>query len=372
MEPMIMEDGAQTAMAAVPLLTEEAEAGEAREGTEEVVAEGITGPVQYEDDALKPFTKWPRLEKRRFVQTFCEITSPANQNGKTNNLQFSCRHCHKRFMGQILTAMIHLTGVRRGGQRMAPCSNPPEDVKATAMRLFHMEGEVLDEDKKERKKRKSEAGNGLALSKARHVQTQAQMQVQARVVPSKPVLMTDLASPAQFMRTLGPLEASVLRFLSVCEVLPIVVESAAFTDMVRQLRAQPLHPLPTLKTFTVNGGADMGKGEAAGAGVGSSVGPEPLLLSGVNSVFAAPANSASIPASILSLPVSLPAPAPLPVSNHVLLAQPFIPLSTLVQAQAQVQGQQQQFQQIPVFQQQRDLGLPLEDSDSDDATLGQE
>jgi hypothetical protein len=108
-------------------------------GTDTNTANANTSTVQYEEDALKPFVKWPRVEKRRFVQSFCEITSPANQNGKTNNLQFSCRYCHKRFMGQILTAMIHLTGVRRGGQRMSPCANPPEDLKNKAMSLFQLE-----------------------------------------------------------------------------------------------------------------------------------------------------------------------------------------------------------------------------------------
>lgn len=84
--------------------------------------------------------KMPRKDKRRLVERFCTITVPENQNGKTKNLSFTCMCCGKKFMGQLLTAMIHVTGVSRGGQRVSACPAPPPDVQADVLALFAAEG----------------------------------------------------------------------------------------------------------------------------------------------------------------------------------------------------------------------------------------
>lgn len=47
-----------------------------------------------------------------------------------------CNCCGKRFMGQLLTALIHLTGISKGGQRMSACQSPNEDIKAEVMAMF--------------------------------------------------------------------------------------------------------------------------------------------------------------------------------------------------------------------------------------------
>jgi hypothetical protein len=87
-------------------------------------------------DLLTPFSKWHRRDKRRFVERFCTIAVPENQNAKTKNLQLTCNCCGKKFMGQIMTAMVHLSGMSIAGQRMSACPTPNEDIKAEILHMF--------------------------------------------------------------------------------------------------------------------------------------------------------------------------------------------------------------------------------------------
>lgn len=113
-----------------------------------------------------PFSKMLRKDKRRLVERFCSIVIPENQNGKTRNMSITCNCCGKRFMGQLLTALVHLTGVAKGGQRMSACPTPNDDIKAEVMALFaadeHLEasGEEVNGqsfDKQYQRKRKASA-----------------------------------------------------------------------------------------------------------------------------------------------------------------------------------------------------------------------
>ena len=87
-------------------------------------------------ELFTPFSKWHRKDKRKFVERFCTIAIPENQNGKTKNLHLTCNCCGKSFMGQLMTAMVHLAGVTKSGQRMASCPSPNEDVKAEILHIF--------------------------------------------------------------------------------------------------------------------------------------------------------------------------------------------------------------------------------------------
>jgi len=91
------------------------------------------------EDKFTPFHKWPRKEKRSFVERFCTITVPPNQNGSSKNLQLACNCCGKVFRGQLITALVHLAGARKGGQRISICPSPNLELKAEVLRLFSLD-----------------------------------------------------------------------------------------------------------------------------------------------------------------------------------------------------------------------------------------
>lgn len=100
-------------------------------------------------DLQKPFQKWQRKDKRRYVERFCSITTPEGQNGKTKNLQFTCKCCGKKFMGQLITAMIHLSGTRKASQRISVCPTPDEEIRSEILMIFTLDqeqGEDLTND----------------------------------------------------------------------------------------------------------------------------------------------------------------------------------------------------------------------------------
>lgn len=96
-------------------------------------------------DHQKAFQKWPRRDKRKYVERFSIITTPDGQNGKTKNLHFTCKCCGKKFMGQLITAMIHLSGARRAGQRISTCPTPNEDIRAEILQLFTLDQEQVED-----------------------------------------------------------------------------------------------------------------------------------------------------------------------------------------------------------------------------------
>ena len=100
----------------------------------------------FEETSTTPFHKWPRKEKRAFVERFCTITVPPNQNGSSKNLQLACNCCGKVFRGQLITALVQLAGARKGGQRISICPTPNDELKAEVLHLFsldHVHSEVL-------------------------------------------------------------------------------------------------------------------------------------------------------------------------------------------------------------------------------------
>lgn len=102
------------------------------------------------EETSTPFHKWPRKDKRAFVERFCSITTPPNQNGASKNLQLNCNYCDKSFKGQLITALVHIAGVRKGGQRVSVCPTPNEEIKSEVLHLFSLDNirqeEVLNDE----------------------------------------------------------------------------------------------------------------------------------------------------------------------------------------------------------------------------------
>ena len=118
------------------------------------------------DDGEMPlcFSKWHRKDKRKFVERFCTVGTPDNQNGKTKNLQITCNLCGKAFMGQLLTAIVHLSGVTKGGQRMSTCPLTNENIKAEVLSVFVGDQEGTQESQRN-KPRKQKANKSTVLTK---------------------------------------------------------------------------------------------------------------------------------------------------------------------------------------------------------------
>jgi hypothetical protein len=100
--------------------------------------------IDDEDFGPKPFQTWPRREKRSFIERYCTLTMPEGQSGKSKNLQIVCKCCGKQFMGQIITAMVHLSGERKAGQRMAACPNASDELKEEILRMFTLDQEYAE------------------------------------------------------------------------------------------------------------------------------------------------------------------------------------------------------------------------------------
>jgi hypothetical protein len=125
-----------------------------------------------------PFSKMLRKDKRRLVERFCTVAIPENQNGKTRNLSITCNCCGKRFMGQLLTALVHLAGVSKGGQRMSTCPSPNEEIKAEVLSLFaadefidsitaaEVDGQSFDKQYQRKRKPTSKAQRGGKRNRA--------------------------------------------------------------------------------------------------------------------------------------------------------------------------------------------------------------
>lgn len=54
------------------------------------------------------------------------------------------------FKGQLITALVHLAGARKGGQRVSLCPTPNEELKVEILHLFSLDHirneEVLNEE----------------------------------------------------------------------------------------------------------------------------------------------------------------------------------------------------------------------------------
>ncbi len=67
------------------------------------------------------------------------ISTPPNRKGASNNLRLNPNHCNKKFKGQLITALVHIAGVRKGGQRVSVCPTPNEEIKSEVLHLFSLD-----------------------------------------------------------------------------------------------------------------------------------------------------------------------------------------------------------------------------------------
>ena len=145
-----------------------------------------------------------------FVERFCTITVPPNQNGSSKNLQLACNCCGKVFRGQLITALVHLAGARKGGQRISICPTPNEELKAEVLHLFSLD-HVHSED----------ALNEEALHIGEHfhhpnmVDIQLQQQQHFMQANNKLTTARDRAT-AKRKRDYGKFVCSVVMLLDLC------------------------------------------------------------------------------------------------------------------------------------------------------------